>query len=510
MQPYLGEKAKPFLVGTIGLALAIALGTIIGTSDYEHLTFVALFFVGTIVWFGVGQWFWPIVICSSYLGGTFPILGGSFTTFQILMAIGVAKFIVEEIVLRRKALARVDRSLLIALSGFMLIMTWHGIHDRFGMRFLGSQVWGGRNYVNVYVGLIAFFVTQSISMKPSVWNKLPYFVLAVTSFDLAIGIITTIFPSLILKIYPFYSAVGAGGVTELTTGQIDITGRIGPFGNFGCVLVAIVLAAAPIWRLLTLGNFLRLGSFFLGSVAVLYSGFRSALVNYLFTVMVAGYRDLRGRLFLLVPLILVVLFGLSAFNSSILRLPKQMQRSLVFLPGDWDADMVRDATASNDFRFQVWTLWEREYFPQQPLFGRGFGFRSEWAETSVYDPRATDLDQMVEVGNVHNGLFACVDAVGLVGTVFFVVWTAMLLWRTLHVSFDKANPAGFALRFLGLQLAVSILSYWFGAVTLGTFLPQQFALAGVFLRLSRGTSAKPDLLPGNTIRGEPRPQLVRI
>ncbi len=38
----------------------------------------------------------------------------------------------------------------------MAIITVHGIQQRFGMRFLGSHVWGGRNYVNVYVGLIAF------------------------------------------------------------------------------------------------------------------------------------------------------------------------------------------------------------------------------------------------------------------------------------------------------------------------------------------------------------------
>ena len=57
----------------------------------------------------------------------------------------------------------------------------HGILDRFGMRFLGSSIWGGANYVNVYIGLAAFFVTQSISMTPRLWAKLPYVILAVTA-----------------------------------------------------------------------------------------------------------------------------------------------------------------------------------------------------------------------------------------------------------------------------------------------------------------------------------------
>ena len=97
---------------------------------------------------------------------------------------------------------------------------------------------------------------------------------------------------------------------------------------------------------------------------------------------------------------------------------------------------------------------------------------------------------MVEVGNIHNGLFASLDAVGIIGTIFFIAWNVQLLFRTFRVSFDKANPAGFALRFLALQLAVSILCYWFGAVTLGTFLPRQFALAGVFLKLHRGADSE--------------------
>ena len=40
-----------------------------------------------------------------------------------------------------------------------------------------------------------------------------------------------------------------------------------------------------------------------------------------------------------------------------------------------------------------------------------------------------------------------------------------------------------ALRFLALYLAVAVISYWFGALTVGAFLPQELALAGVFLRL---------------------------
>ena len=381
------------------------------------------------------------------------------------------------------------------MVGFMGILTFHGIHDRFGMRFLGSDVWGGRNYVNVYVGLVAFFVVQSISVKPKLWNKLPYLVLAVTSFDLMIAVVTTVFPSSIYKIYPFYSAVGTAGVVELLTGQEDITGRVGSFGNFGCVLVAIVLAAISVRRLFGLQNLFRIALVALGSLSVLYSGFRSSVANLFAIFFAAGIRDLRWGVLAVLPLIAALLFGISAVNSSVVRLPKQMQRSLTFMPGDWDPMMARDAAASNEFRQRIWKMWWNEYFPKRPLLGRGFGFQSDWTKPSVYKG-VTDYPQMIEVGNIHNGFFASLDAVGIIGTIFFIAWNIQLLFRTFRVSFDKTNPAGFALRFLGLQLAVSILCYWFGATTLGSFLPGQFALAGVFLKLqSESRSLRPLATP---------------
>ncbi len=70
----------------------------------------------------------------------------------------------------------------------------------------------------------------------------------------------------------------------------------------------------------------------------------------------------------------------------------------------------QDAAASNDFRRQVWTIWWKEYFPRHPLLGRGFGFRSQWARTSVVQHSAWETKQMVETGNIHNGLFSAMDA----------------------------------------------------------------------------------------------------
>jgi O-antigen ligase len=178
----------------------------------------------------------------------------------------------------------------------------------------------------------------------------------------------------------------------------------------------------------------------------------------------------------------VCLLGISMVNE-IVPLPRQVQRGLAFLPGNWDTQMARDAAASNDFRWRVWTLWTQKFFPQHPLIGRGFGFKSEWVKQDTDLGRAEDYEQMVETGNIHNGFLATLDAVGILGAIFFIAWNIRLLGICLRVGFKIDDETGFVRRFLALYLGVTILSYWIGAATMGSFLPGEFALAAVLLRL---------------------------
>ena len=182
-------------------------------------------------------------------------------------------------------------------------------------------------------------------MKSKLWARLPYLVLAVTSFDLLIAIITTIFPSSIFKIYPFYSAVSRAGIEELS-GVASETDRLSSFGNFGITLIILVLASVSLRQILHPSNFLRLIAIAIGSLAVLLSSFRTAVVNTLIVTVVAGIRDLKWAVLALLPILAVILFALSVVNSEFIPLPKQIQRSLAFIPGKWDVEMAQDVAAS--------------------------------------------------------------------------------------------------------------------------------------------------------------------
>ena len=501
--PALSQKLRILALCVGGLLLAIFLGAQIGNSQYAPLLLGAVVVVVSAFSVFSGRFFWILTVASSFLEGTFPILRGSFTPFQLLMAIGVAKFVMTDLVLRRTRIQKPSRCDMVLIGTFMAVLVWHGIHDRFGMKFLGSSVWGGRNYVNVFVGLAAFFVILTIPMKAKVWAKLPYVILAVTMFDLAVALITKIFPGSIYTIYPFYSAVSSATLIEIVTGDIDVTERVGAFGNFGFVLIVLMLARVALPRILHPSNFFRLVALATGTCAAIYSGFRTAVLNSLIGIFVAGIRDLKWAVLAVLPFAALILFGVSFINSEIVSLPKQVQRSLVFVPGHWDSDMVQDARSSNDFRAKTWNLFLTSYFPAHPFLGRGFGFKSEWGQKSVYKYDPNSSLEVIETGNIHNGFLATLDCLGILGTIPFVIWNLRLLAKTFKVSSPGKSSEGVALRFLAIYLTVWIIWYWMGAATVGTFLPREFALAAVFLRLRQEEEERSDVAGARMLRDQP-------
>ena len=123
---------------------------------------------------------------------------------------------------------------------------------------------------------------------------------------------------------------------------------------------------------------------------------------------------------MLIPFVAIVLFGLSVVNSEIVALPKQIQRGLTFIPGKWDVDMARMPLPPSTFDNGSGPSGGRIIFLEHPFLGRGFGFRSPWATTSVVAAHsAWETTQVVEAGNIHNGLFSALDAFGIVGIICF-------------------------------------------------------------------------------------------
>jgi len=470
-----------FLVTLAGLVAAIVLGNSIAGSDYKILAAIFAGFFVLVLWFALGLNFWVLTVATVFLQGGLNFTGG-FSVFQVLMMVGVCKFILENIVFKKQDIQKGPRADLFFIMGFMSILFFHMAKDRMGMRILGSSVWGGKMYVAILFSFIAYFIIYSLPKDGKIWSRLPLIVLLVFGFDLVIGVATMLKPGLVDVIWPIYTGVSLGGYVDQTLGmQEDVTERVGAWGKFGIGVMGLALAYYSLRELWKPEKILGLLAVLAGLVSSIASGFRSGVIGAFVLLFAAAVRDFKKKAFLLVPLGVVGIFFLIVVNE-IYPLPKQAQRALCFLPGTWDREMVIDAESSNEFRINIWTLWYKKIFWENPLFGRGYGFDPIWAAPD--DPLIQDKNwdlAMIYTGLLHNGFLSVLDNVGIVGMVFFVGWNVVVLFRALrYLLYEDSKKSNPALRWLGLMLVLRCLTFWYGAANLGTYLPVQFLLVAVF------------------------------
>src|SRR5689334_24609470 len=98
LNPLLTYRLKILIASVIGLFLAVILAWQVGNGDYIFLALECASILVVVLAFFSGGFFWVLTIASSFLAGSFPILGGQFTPFHIFVVVGVIKFLIADVV----------------------------------------------------------------------------------------------------------------------------------------------------------------------------------------------------------------------------------------------------------------------------------------------------------------------------------------------------------------------------------------------------------------------------
>ena len=187
-----------------------------------------------------------------------------------------------------------------------------------------------------------------------------------------------------------------------------------------------------------------------------------------FAFLIATY--LKGGLHHLIRLFLVtipMLFLLVAGQGILYDLPSNVQRTLSFLPGQWDPNILVDTQHSNEWRYAMWkeALYSDRYI-QDKVFGDGFGVKRTVYE-AVQRGIALQISQNLEaealaiMGQFHNGALQAVRVIGFVGLglYFFLLYgTAFQALRVLKRC--KGTPfytLAFLMTLLSIGTAVDLL-----------------------------------------------------
>ncbi|NJK90817.1 MAG: hypothetical protein HC904_02645 [Blastochloris sp.] len=303
-----------------------------------------------------------------------------------------------------------------------MVLLYHGAQDRFAMRLFGSDIWGGKAYISIALAILAYYVFLSSRYKEDTLSLLPGFAVIFSGFDVFLKLLTMFVPSVTPYVYFFYSDVSS---STLEGEAAVFASRWGFLGNFGYLLILWSVSNCRIQEFLTKGRWVKASALCLGLFCCILGGYRSSIAVGACLVACAGFRDFGWRgIFCVLPLTLML--TLAIMLQSLVGLPKQVQRSMAFLPGEWDQAVVADTKGSNDFRIGVWDVWLQEYFPKHAIWGRGFGLKPyeimavlPYTTGSGETPEYSRDEAFVVSGNLHNGFYSIIDRFGLVGLIFF-------------------------------------------------------------------------------------------
>lgn len=452
------ESLLSYIVLLGGLVLAIILGSLVGSGATGKVGMI-LFTIGSIASvLIIRERMWMLIPACWMLSGKVSVLPLPFSLAHLAVLFAFGTFLL----LKAFKLIRLKPKV-----GFVEI--WMGINlvylltvflrNPVGVEALGSDRVGGRPYFDVVVACAGYWVLTRVSASPMESLFIPILAGLGHGFTVVINVIANNFPSTIRPMALIYSGIGAAedqdGSGPLLPDENE--GRKAYLQGFGANLF---LAACSLWRPLTLLNPLNFGRFIFfafAALAILLSGFRSAVITG-FALFMLGTYFRRGGLevFRITALCVLCIGLLLLLQGNVLNLPLPVQRSLSFLPGKWDYSTLNEAQGSTEWRLQMWkTILSGNKYIENKWLGDGFGFTRRQLEIMTANAQTgSTLDQQENLminGGVHSGPVSSIRFVGFLGLALFAILLILVAIRAVQlIRRSEGTPYYFLALYIGM------------------------------------------------------------
>jgi len=327
-------------------------------------------------------------------------------------------------------------SIWLPLALLLSILVYHWVESRdIGIKLLGGSGWGGRKYVAVLMAAMSMVLLTSFpGIKWTDLQKVPVLYFLGSFVDIIPDALTTFVPATAPLVWKFYSGVNLSEYGSALKGnygsELGIS-RIGSLAKLGTGFSLLVLCYNPVRIWLSPTKVWIIPALFVALLLTAASGFRNYVARMLLSGFAAIYATARSAAFLLAGLGFLALAGLVLLQGRAFDLPISMQRSLSFLPGEWDAKAVSEVKGSSEWRGQMKTLFYKEYFHKAPWIGLGYHYDPSLArlETDVYLALAArqaasgdeyaEVRRFLEMRQPHEGPIHALLVSGSFGAFFF-------------------------------------------------------------------------------------------
>jgi hypothetical protein len=408
------------------LAVVIAvplMGYWIGTGQTLWLIFAAVVALAIFVIAGLRRRAWLLVPFSWALIGQIGILPVPFSVRDMVVLLIFATWLANAAFTKDATRFRWHALDWILLINFAWLAYTYYLHP-VGVRAASSELYGGRYYWNFLIAGMAYWVIIRLPTSPKQVRWLPHFWLGGQFVLFVLNAIVYAVPSLTPVIFMLY--------TDVSTETFLPSGGVFRLGSFGAVGAGLIRFLCSLFSPISLLNPLRFRFYALlfGLVCALTSGFRGVFVVIATTFLLGSmlrrrYQDVVLGAVAGIALLTALIFGQGRF----FHLSQSVQRTLSFLPGAWEQEVVEEAKGSAEWRFQLW----RDILTYRMIndWWRGDGFGIEQQDFEL--TRRNSSEALVLRGAYHSGPLTAIRNVGIVGLALFYLLLISGAWYSVRL-----------------------------------------------------------------------------
>lgn len=464
-----------FLLAGLGVLFSFFAGNYVADENYIPLLAVAGFMVVSLVFFSVGTSVYLLIPACWGLQGQISILPLPFDVRELAIILASVFFVSGLIFKTDKGKLTIEKIDVILLINIGYLVTVF-FRNPVGINALGGDRVGGKPYVDVVLGMMAYIMLSRYSIRKQDALKLPLIWICTAGFSSLAGTISQVLPGLGTVLGKFYSPFTpfdmseAGG--DVTMGETRVSTV-----DLGSALVLYVCSK---YNPTTILKNNRIGAFFsylLGWVLIFLSGFRNAIIGAFLTTLAATVLRDRFLGFVKVAfLTLTILIGGVLISYTNITIPLTFQRALSFLPGNWDQEAIQDAKGSTEWRFRIWTIaLTSEKYIKSKMLGDGFGFLRADLETMAdamhggagFGGEDSAIEAELINGDFHSGPVSSIRCVGYVGLLLFF---PLLIAKAIYALDFIKNARGTHFQFLSLFVGIpNIFSPFFFVFIFGDY-----------------------------------------
>ncbi len=445
----------------LGLIVGILLMSMFAFSRGRPIYFVGIVALPVMVYF-INH---PPVLFASVIALfnsmlTFPGIPQGLNAYHVAAA-GMIGLIVASLIITKKTYRGPrylsDKFLLFFTLIILMVMTVHGS----GLRALGSSMWGGMAYIQLFIGMGYLIASRYIVLTEKQWKYTVAALVLLTAVPAVAQVVFVLSGGAIYQHYMFVKAeIGALAYSLYTHEAAQGVPRYQMLGNLALAVFSLAMVFMPLRKsgmvffvLTMIGVFVLAG----------YAGYRNVLFRIVLTLIL---------FFLLIeprkrPIRVAIMIGLGFVGWLSLipvsgSLPLPFQRMISWIPGMSISPVILYDTAfSNEWRFQIWDMVLHD-LPQYLWVGRGFVMPASLA-TLTSETMGDSVLMAYLYHNYHSGPLSLLMDLGILG---FIGYTGFLIFAILEMyrAFRRLAPGTFlhrAFAFFFAHFVVFVLMFYF-------------------------------------------------